>query len=284
LREFDIELKDKGQGYYSHISEHYDIPLDEPLDYLSEHVDTEAIYRYVQTHPHMDHLAGLKSLTERFPIMHFWDTDHSKVEKVAFESDSDKEDWEHYLRFRKDKKLAFYRSGQPITAQDEEYPYKIFVFHPTKAALLAGDSKECPNPNWFSYLILMDYNGFKAVLAGDVTCEYWKDLWKWLGENPASKKLFKDVHVLKASHHGRESGRCGWEENGRIQRDFLNWMDPEYVIISVGKKPESCDATEWYRRRPDDSNRQVLTTRWYGTVWVSYDGTTPFERERICLY
>lgn len=277
------ELKRAGNGYYAPISKHYDIVLDDPLNYLKENLESTNIFRYVQTHPDIDHLAGFKAFTEDFDITNFWDTDHKNIIKTDFLNDSDKEDWEHYLNFRKNKKRIYYRSINEITEKDQPYPYKVYVFHPTKEALEAGDSKENPKPNFFSYLILIDYCGFKTVLGGDVTEDYWKDLWDWLETNESAKEIFKNIHVLKASHHGRKTGRCGWEENGVYKRDFLNWMDPEYVIISVGKKPENCDATDWYRKRPNGYRRNVLTTRWYGTIWISYDGTTPFDKNKIVI-
>ena len=276
------ELKDKKDGYYKYISKYYDIPLDDPLSYLEENIKKENIFRYVQTHPDIDHLSGFKALIENYKIVNFWDTEHKNIIKTDFINESDREDWKCYLKYRKYKKKVFYRSSKEITSTTR-YPYKIYVFHPTKDALKAGDLHENPNPNYFSYLILIDYCGFKTVLGGDVTQNYWKDLWNWLDKDKSIKELFKNICILKASHHGRKSGRCGWEENGIYNREFLNWMDPEYAIISVGKKPENCDATEWYRKRPDKSNRNVLTTRWYGTICTSYDGSIPFNKERVIL-
>jgi len=277
------ELKDKKDGYYKYISKYYDIPLDDPLIYLEENIKKKDIFRYVQTHPDVDHLSGFKALINNFEITNFWDTDHKNIVKTDFTNESDREDWECYLEYRKYKKKVFYRSSKEIITESNLYPYKIYAFHPTKESLKIGDLHENPNPNYFSYLILIDYCGFKTVLGGDVTQNYWKDLWQWLDKYKSIKELFKDIYVLKASHHGRKSGRCGWEENGIYNREFLNWMDPEYVIISIGKKPENCDATEWYRKRPGKYNRSVLTTRWYGTICISYDGSIPFNEERIIL-
>jgi len=277
------ELKDKKNNYYKYISKYYDILLDDPLNYLEENIKKKNIFRYVQTHPDIDHLSGFKSLIENYEIINYWDTEHKNIVKTDFINESDAEDWECYLKYRKDKKKVFYRSPKEITNAGYEYPYKIYVFHPTKEALKAGDLSKNPEPNFFSYLILIDYYGFKTVLGGDVTQNYWKDLWDWLDKYKSVKGLFKNISVLKASHHGRKSGRCGWEDNGIYNREFLNWMDPKYVFISVGKKPENCDATEWYRKRPDKSNRDVLTTRWYGTICTSYDGSSPFDEERVIL-
>jgi len=268
-------------NYYRALDKYYDIALDDPLNYLIDNFENMDIYRYIQTHPHMDHLSGFKALIEEKEINNFWDTEHKNIKEPKFKSHSQEEDWKSYLDYRKDKNITFYRSVKEINLKSSKYPYDIYVFHPTKDALEEGDNIDCPNPNLFSYLILIIYAGFKVVLGGDVTQKYWKDLWDWLNKNKEPKKLFSNIHVLKASHHGRKTGRCSWDENGICKREFLNWMDPSHVIISVGKKPGKSDATEWYRKRPDGSSRNVMTTRWYGTVWISYDGETPFREAGI---
>jgi len=68
--------------------------------------------------------------------------------------------------------------------------------------------------------------------------------------------------------------------NGKFVRDFLDWMDPECVIISVGKKPKNCDATEWYRKRPNAESRTVLTTRWHGSIIASFEGDE-YDKELV---
>ena len=105
----------------------------------------------------------------------------------------------------------------------------------------------------------------------------------WLDAHDSAKQLFRRVSILKASHHGRKSGRCGWTENDSFCRDFLNWMDPDHVIISVGKKPKGCDATAWYSKRPSGGNRHVWTTRWHGTVTASYGGALPFDPASVVM-
>lgn len=263
------------------LQEHYDVPLDDPLAYLQENFEQDHIFRYVQSHPDMDHLAGFSVLSNQYEFTNFWDTDHSNISKDDFRTDEDKEDWEFYLELRDNDRLCLYRGGTAIQPSNAQYPYSLYVFHPTRDALEEGDSDSNPLPNLFSYLLLVDYNGCKTVLGGDVPEAYWKDLWEWLDDNSGAKDLFKGIHTLKASHHGRKSGRCGWTTDQSYCRDFLNWMDPELVVVSVGKKPENCDATEWYRRRPDGTSRSVWTTRWRGTISVSYDGTLPYDKSKV---
>jgi len=109
------ELKDKKDGYYKYISKYYDIPLDDPLSYLEENIKKENIFRYVQTHPDIDHLSGFKALIENYKIVNFWDTEHKNIIKTDFINESDREDWKCYLKYRKDKKKVFCRSSKEIT-------------------------------------------------------------------------------------------------------------------------------------------------------------------------
>ena len=44
-----------------------------PIEYLKEH-QIKSIFRYIQTHPDMDHMDGLYNLVNTVPIQNFWDT------------------------------------------------------------------------------------------------------------------------------------------------------------------------------------------------------------------
>jgi beta-lactamase superfamily II metal-dependent hydrolase len=252
--------KKQGKSYYQQIVAEYDIVLDDPIVYL-EDLGKNSVYRYIQTHPDLDHLSGFKDLI-KYPISNFWDTDHT-IEKNEFQSDSDKEAWKAYIKYRKtNTPLFLYRSTTPITPKEGSYNYEIYVFHPTKVAVRSGNEQN--KPNFMSYLILLKYGNYKAVFGGDVIEDHWKEIWELTKNDKKAQDLFSGAHTFKASHHGRDSGRCG--------KEMLNLMDPEYVIISVGKKDEKNDATEWYRKRPDESSRNVWTTRWRGTIWVETNG------------
>ena len=36
------------------------------------------VYRYIQTHPDMDHLDGLRDLINKFNVVNFWDVQHER--------------------------------------------------------------------------------------------------------------------------------------------------------------------------------------------------------------
>src|SRR5690606_30242447 len=44
-----------------------------PLDYI-ERLGERSIFRFITTHPDMDHLDGLNPLANKFPILNFWDS------------------------------------------------------------------------------------------------------------------------------------------------------------------------------------------------------------------
>ncbi len=60
--------------------EYYQSLLVDPYDYYHDHFSGQHIFRYVQTHPDMDHMSGLHRFfwQERVPLLNFWDTSHSK--------------------------------------------------------------------------------------------------------------------------------------------------------------------------------------------------------------
>lgn len=68
------------------------------------------------------------------------------------------------------------------------------------------------------------------VLGGDADEACWQSIWEKYGANIR-------CNVLKASHHGRNSG---------FHLEAVKAMNPEYTIVSVGKKP-STDACNRYR-------------------------------------
>ncbi|MFH2001664.1 MAG: hypothetical protein ABIK28_18410 [Planctomycetota bacterium] len=95
-----------------------------------------------------------------------------------------------------------------------------------------------------------------VVLGGDASQEAWSDIY-----NHFDGQLPK-VNLLKASHHGRDSG---------FHLESVKAMQPDHVVVSVGKKPET-DASDKYRAQ---ANNGVYSTRFHGTITAQCyeDGT-----------
>ena len=99
-----------------------------------------------------------------------------------------------------------------------------------------------------SYVLRLDYGGRRVILPGDAE----KPAWDSIEADLDDADLACDI--LKAAHHGRESG---------YSETAVDAMDPDFVICSVGKKP-STDASDEYRRH----GAIVLSTRHNGTIIV----------------
>lgn len=53
-----------------------------PISYMKDH-EISSIFRYVQTHPDMDHMDGIEALFDEFSPTNFWDTDNTKEMKAS---------------------------------------------------------------------------------------------------------------------------------------------------------------------------------------------------------
>lgn len=59
----------------------YEDRLEDPIDVLKRECPGQAVFRFVATHPHMDHLTGIYRLAfqEGIPIINFWDTPNTRT-------------------------------------------------------------------------------------------------------------------------------------------------------------------------------------------------------------
>ena len=112
-----------------------------PIGYMGDQ-GIDQIFRFVLTHPDMDHMDGIRALFSLFAPLNFWDTNNNKEIDVASWTGSpyDPEDWLFY-KFLRDhrptdnpKRLALscgatselYNSGSPDGMGD-----RIYILSPT---------------------------------------------------------------------------------------------------------------------------------------------------------
>lgn len=234
----------------------YDIRLENPINFLKSIYPSKPIFRYIQSHPHLDHMRGLASLVSSgISIINFWDTEHTTV--PDFQCDQDRADWGTYMKLRsggagvcahkkyRDHCGPFWNRGPTWQDQGDG----ISILSPTPALVRSAQLWE--NTNDLSYVLRISYAGIDVILAGDAEQEAWDSMVDNYGER-------LKCHVLKASHHGRDSG---------YHQEAAKLMNPEYTVVSVGKKPE-CDASNKYRQY---TSKEVWSTRWKGTITVTVD-------------
>ena len=95
-----------------------------PITYLGSHGIT-SVFRFIATHPDMDHLDGLKLFFETFRPLNFWDTDNQERKDFKQEAKYNEDDWLFYKRLRDTnpqsdpKRLTLY-SGTTRTVLQQE--------------------------------------------------------------------------------------------------------------------------------------------------------------------
>jgi beta-lactamase superfamily II metal-dependent hydrolase len=208
--------------------------LTDPLAYYDRWIGwNQDIFRFIATHPDMDHITGLHRLHVEEPnksILNFWHTGTYDFKSGADWTGSlyDKRDWDTYRELvhssssPKSLKKGQGDSGSYWT-EDE-----IELWAPTRE--LEALAIERVEPNILSMILKISYRGVSIVLGGDATTnETWPAIYPHLD--------MTGVNVLKASHHGRKSGYY-WPA--------VKEMSPWLTVTSVGEVAH--DATDNYRR------------------------------------
>lgn len=228
----------------------YNVPLTDPVDYYLQRWPGKPIFRYILTHPDCDHMRGLSRLRqEGIRILNFWDTANAR-NLTAF-AGNDEAHWKEYQRLRSssDEPRVFrlYRGATNKYWNQDDVGGSgdgIHILAPTPESRDAANRAD--DPNGHSYALWLQYGEYKVILGGDCNEAAWQSIWQNYGSHLR-------CNVLKASHHGRDSG---------FHTEAVKAINPEYTIVSVGKKP-STDASNRYRAY---TRQKVWSTRWRGNI------------------
>ena len=179
--------------------------------------------------------------------------------------EGDKSDWETYQKLRKGQgviRLAHLR-GAAGTYWNQGKDYGdlgdgIEILAPTTEIAQAANAGAKHNNH--SYVLRITYAGISIILGGDAESEVWENIVDTYG-------IGLKCTVLKASHHGRDSG---------YHQPAVKLMKPELTLVSVGSKPETCAANKY-----KNYSTKVLTTRLSGNVVLNIrpDGTAQYEEQ-----
>jgi len=231
----------------------YHVGLTNPVDYIGALATDNRIFRYVQTHPDLDHMRGLSAIRDRgLQILNFWDTLNTKQLDDVFRM-LDQPEWDCYQAMRSgagvgnvvrayaDERLAYWGTSPDFGDPGDG----IDILSPTKR--LTVDSNDAQRWNDLSYVIRIRYAGVSVILGGDAESAAWQSMLDRYGQD-------LKCDILKASHHGRDSG---------YHVESVKLMSPQLTVVSVGKKPET-DASNKYRQ----FSQHVWSTRWRGNIIV----------------
>jgi competence protein ComEC len=236
--------------------------LTDPIQYITD-LGYSSIFRFVQTHPHADHFTGINELFNQKTVYNIWCIKNSFEVDESNLSENQKLDWKLLKNFRdtNSNKLGDTTVIRPYSGDTRKYldEDSITVLSPTPELVKLAEEKN--NKNIMSYVLLVKYGGRKFIFGGDAE----KETWEYILEN--YEEEIKDVTVLDASHHGRDSG---------YHQPSVKHMNPMYTVVSVGKKP-STDASNKYRQYCDN----VWSTRFKGNIifTINEDGTGSYDSQ-----
>jgi competence protein ComEC len=236
------------------------LELTDPIAFLKRNYPGQQIWRFVLTHPDLDHMRGLKNLYEHIGIANFWDTNHTK-QIPNFRGDPDKEDWDFYQTLR----------AGSLSANARKYVRgdSYFAFGKEEDGRLGGDNIEILSPtpelvgacntadksNDLSLVLRLHHAGQTVLLPGDAEELAWDGMCEHYGARLKS-------NFLKASHHGRDSG---------YNLRALQLIAPVAAFVSVGRKPDT-DASAKYRY-----HTTVRSTRYYGDIELRIEDNGSFR-------
>jgi competence protein ComEC len=226
--------------------------LTNPVDYITSQFPNREIFRFILTHPDMDHMSGIKSLFNQKYVRYFWDTDNNRPDPGNWDqSFYDKEDWQFYekLHQKKINNITYIRNLRNDTSSCCWVQDGIKILAPTED--LVKEANE--NEDWdsLSYVLMIEYAKRKILLGGDATKKSLEDI------KESYDKSYLKSDVLFVPHHGSPN---------HISKEILDVINPNLTVVSVA---EGVD----YARELYSSYGIVLSTKYYGNIWVKIKDT-----------
>lgn len=224
-----------------------DNPLTDPIDYYIHKFGRKSLFRFILSHPDMDHMSGLNLLANEISILNFWDTENNKIisDEDWDNSPYDRDDWKKYQEFRRSEEdpkcLFLYQNSESECCWTQD---GITILSPTeKLVELANETGEY---NHLSYVLMVTYSNLRVLIGGDATIEAWDEIFEKFGVDGLRANIFL------APHHGSKNN---------INKDVFENINPDYVIVSVA---EGVDYDYNYYNKL--AKKSVLSTKYYGTI------------------
>lgn len=208
-----------------------------PIEYLKK-FNIKTIFRFILTHPDMDHMDGIKRLFREFDVINFWDTGNNKeIDENDFYGQYNKNDWSFYqsLRNNDDYNKLYLTNNCSNPYYNMDYyggrGDSLYILSPTQKLINYANIYQ--EYNELSYVILYLMGSRKIIFAGDSGEEAWDSILNKYHND------IRDIDILLAPHHGRKSGGNDY---------YLDILKPKLTLFGNAKS-KYLDYNAWNKRR-----------------------------------
>lgn len=201
----------------------------------------------VATHPHADHIAGLRRVIGKLTVKQLLDSGQSFASS----------EYEKLLRAIKERKVNYIKAGKGQTF-DLDSGVRLEAFNPRGNGQWITNVREGGSvENANSIVLRLTYGNFAMVFTGDAEAETEAEMIKI--------KTQLRAQVLKIGHHGSRHA---------TSEKFLAAVKPEAAIISCGADNRYGHPSQPTLDRLKRSNVQVYRTDLSGEIAIVSDGNT----------
>lgn len=231
-----------------------------PIDYILENFRDREVFRFILSHPDMDHMSGIKTLFKKRYVRNFWDIPNNKPDPGNWDnSPYDKNDWDYYQFIRNQKKedLTVVNPLRNAVSDCCWIQDGVRILSPNQE--LIDKAEESGEYDHLSYVLRMDYAGVRAIIAGDASKPALNDI----VESYNNDDLESDI--LLAPGHGSKN---------HVSKEFLDTVKPRLTVVSVAIGVD-------YDRDTYSEYGRVLSTKHYGNIRVKIkkDGKIVFTTQ-----
>ncbi len=206
------------------------------LNYLKTQGVTK-IDHLVATHPHSDHIGGMKTIVENLDIGKVYMPRASHATQT----------YENLLLSIKNKGLKITEAKAGVVLETS---------HLCPAEFIAPNSSSYKSINDYSAVLKLKYQEHIFLFTGDAEAVS--------GQEILVKGIDIKAQFLDVPHHG--------STNSLLTKEFLKKVSPEVAVISTGKDNSYGHPHQEILDMLDESGVQVLRTDLEGNIVISSDG------------